>query len=70
MKSGVTLAHFQSLGKRPRFIEVLKILQIDGEMRSEHSRIILDEIVSRPVAFETSSLLSKEKTCSLVTGEN
>ena len=39
-------------------------------MRSAHSRISLADIISRPVAFDLSSLLKSEKTLFAVVGRS
>ena len=49
---GITLAHFHSFGNMPVVIERLKIRQRDSAIKSEHSLINLEDILSKPVALE------------------
>ena len=49
LNNRVTLAHFQSSENIPESKDLLKR---ETEIRSAHSRIILLEILSRPVALD------------------
>ena len=62
LNKGVTLAHFQSPGNMPVVKEQLKILQIEMQIKSAHSRISLAVILSRPLAFDLLSLFNSENT--------
>ena len=42
--------------------EQLKILQMEMQIKSAHSRISLADILSRPVAFDLLSLFNNEST--------
>ena len=53
LNNGVTLAHFQS---SPESKDLLKRSHRETEIRSAHSRIILAEILSRPVALDLHNL--------------
>ena len=61
LSTTVTLAPFQSSENTPWIADWLKISQIGLQMRSAHSRISLADIISRPVAFDLSSLFKSEK---------
>ena len=62
LNKGVTLAHFQSSGNMPVVKEQLKILQIEMQIKSAHSRISPADILSRPVTFDLLSLFNSENT--------
>ena len=62
LNKGVTLAHFQSSGNTPAVKEQLKILPIEMQIKSAHSRISLADILSRPLAFDLLRLFNSENT--------
>ena len=62
LNKGVTLAHFQSSGNMPVVKEQLKILQIEMQIKSAHSRISPADILSRPVTFDLLSSFNSENT--------
>ena len=61
MNNGVTLAHFQSSGNIPETKDLLKRAHSETEIRSAHSRTILAEILSKPVALDLHNLFRCEK---------
>ena len=69
LNSGVTLAHFQSLGNIPESKDLLKRSHRETEIRLAHSRIILTEILSIPVALDLHNLFRCEKTIPLLVEE-
>ena len=62
LNKGVTLAHLQSSGNTPVVEEQLKILQVEMQIKSAHSRIGIANILSRPLAFDLLSLFNSENT--------
>ena len=62
LNNGVTLAHFQSSGNIPETKDLLKRSHSETEIRLAHSRIILVEILSRPVALHLHNLFRCKKT--------
>ena len=62
LNKGVTLAHFQSSGNMSVVKEQLKILKIEMQIKSAHSRISLAHILTRPLAFDLLSLFTSENT--------
>ena len=69
LNNGVTLAHFQSSGNIPESKDLFKRSHRETEIRSAHSRIILAEILSRPVALDLHNLFRCEKTVLLLVEE-
>ena len=56
LNKGVTLARFQSSGNIPESKDLSKRSHKETEIRSARSRIILAEILSRPVALDLHNL--------------
>ena len=69
LNNGVTLAHFQSSGNIPESKDLSKRSHKETEIRSARSRIILAEILSRPVALDLHNLFRCEKTVLLLVEE-
>ena len=60
---------FPIAGKQPESKDLLKRSHRETEIRSAHSRIILAEILSRPVALDLHNLFRCEKTTLLLDSE-
>ena len=60
LNKGVTLARFQSSGNIPESKDLSKRSHKETEIRSARSRIILAEILSRPVALDLHNLFMWE----------
>ena len=69
LNNGVTLAHFQSSGNIPESKDLLKRSHRETEIRSAYSRIILAEMLSRPVALDVHNVFRCDKTMLLLVEE-
>ena len=66
LNSGLTFEDFQSVGKIPVFIDLLKIAQNDSAIRSGQTRSSSADILSRPVALDLHSFDKREKHCGCI----
>ena len=62
----MTFEHFQSVGKIPVFIDLLKIVHNDSAIKLVQTRSSLADVLSRPIVLDLHSLDKRENTADVL----